>query len=237
MSIFHCMGAWQGKTVGLDLVVGSLLKYSSGVPGELRGLEYLHKHYGILPWAHIMKPAIDVARNGFKVTQDLVNQEKSATAGQDNFLVDNPSFAIDFAPNGILLGLNETITRKRYADTLETISRHGADAFYTGPIANATIQALKAANGTMTLNDLKNYAVAIRKPAQIDYRGYKLTACSAPSSGTVAMSVMKTVEGYGDFGQASALNISTHRLDEAIRFAYGEVSLSWASPLARYRIC
>ena len=203
---------------------------ASGVPGELRGLEHLHKGYGKLPWSHIMQPAIKVARDGFKVTPDFVAQAKSAVAGQNNFLVEDPSFAIDFAPNGTLKGLNETITRKRYADTLETIAKYGADAFYTGPIANATIQALHAANGTtangtgMTLEDLKNYTVAIRKPAQINYRNFKLTACSAPSSGTVALSVMKTVEGYQNFGEASALNISTHRLDEAIKFGYGERS-------------
>ena len=170
-----------------------------------------------------MLPAISVARNGFLVTQDLVNYEKSAIEGGPNFLVEDPSFAIDFAPNGTLLGLNETITRKRYADTLETIAEHGADAFYTGAIANTTIQALRSAGGTMTLDDLKNYTVAIRKPAQIQYRGFKLTSCSAPSSGTVALSAMKTVEGYDDFGEPSAINISTHRFDEAIRFAYGEV--------------
>ena len=198
---------------------------SSGVPGEVRGLERLHKTYGKLPWSHVMQPAIKVARYGFKITEDFVKQAKSAVAGQNNFLVEDPSFAIDFAPNGTLKGLNETITRKRYADTLETIAEHGPDAFYTGPIANATVQALKATNGTMTLEDLKNYKVATRKPAQITYRNYKLTACSAPSSGTVALSVMKTVEGYQDFGEASALNISTHRLDEAIKFAYGEVGI------------
>ena len=197
----------------------------SGVPGELRGLEHLHNNYGKLPWATVMRPAIHVARYGFTVTQDLVNQEMNAIAGGPNFLVDDPSFAIDFAPNGTLLGLNQTITRKRYADTLETIAERGPDAFYTGPIADATIAALQATNGTMTLADLKNYTVAIRKPSQIMYRDkYKLTSCSAPSSGTVALSVMKTVEGYSDFGQLSAINLSTHHLDEAIRFAYGEVS-------------
>ncbi|KAK0509172.1 hypothetical protein JMJ35_008543 [Cladonia borealis] len=195
---------------------------ASGVPGELRGLEYLHQGYGKLPWAQVMQPAIKLARCGFTVTQDLVNQEMSAIAGGPNFLVEDPSFAIDFAPNGTLLGLNETITRKRYADTLETIAERGPDAFYTGPIANATINALQASGGTMTLEDLKSYKIALRKPAQIDYRGFQLTACSAPSSGTVALSVMKTVEGYSDFGQAAAINLSTHRLDEAIRFAYGE---------------
>jgi gamma-glutamyltranspeptidase/glutathione hydrolase len=202
------------------------LQYS-GVPGELRGLEHLHKGCGKLPWSTVLCPAINLARNGFLVTQDLVNQEKAATAGGPNFLIDDPSFAIDFAPNGTLLGLNETITRKRYADTLDTIAEYGPDAFYTGAIANATIQALRATGGTMTLQDLANYTVVIRKPAQVDYRGFKLTACSAPSSGTVALAVMKTVEGYRDFGQQSATNISTHRLDEAIRFAYGEVSDSF----------
>ncbi|CAD6593900.1 MAG: hypothetical protein ASARMPRED_008177 [Alectoria sarmentosa] len=195
---------------------------ASGVPGELRGLEYLHKHYGKLSWAHVMTPAISLARNGFTVTQDLVDYEIEAIGSGPNFLVEDPNFAIDFAPNGTLLGLNETITRQRYADTLETISNRGADAFYNGPIANATIQTLQAANGTMTLEDLKNYTVAIRKPAQITYRDYKLTACSAPSSGTVTLSVMKTIEGYSEIGEAATLNLSTHRLDEAIRFAYGE---------------
>lgn len=138
------------------------------------------------------------------------------------FLIEDPTWAIDFAPNGTLLKLNDTITRKRYADTLESIATYGADAFYTGAIANATIRTLQAANGTMTLEDLANYTVALRQPARINYRNFRLTSCSAPSSGVVAMSTMKILEGYTDIGWPSTLNISTHRLDEAIKFAYGE---------------
>ncbi|KAL8846112.1 MAG: hypothetical protein Q9221_008780 [Calogaya cf. arnoldii] len=195
---------------------------ASGVPGELRGLEYLHNHFGKLPWSHVLQPAINLARNGFNVTSDLINYMDSATKGKNNFLVNEPTWAIDFAPNGTRVGLGDRMARKRYADTLETISKRGADAFYSGPIANATIQALQRANGTMTLDDLQNYTVAIRKPASITYRNYKLTACSAPSSGEMALSVLKKLEGYPDLGSPTALNISTHRLDEAIRFGYGE---------------
>ncbi len=134
----------------------------------------------------MLAPAVKVARYGWAVNQDLVNYMNSAivTANQNatsNFLVDDLEFAIDFAPQGRLLQLNETITRKRYANTLETIANEGPDAFYNGPIAEATIRALQAANGTMTLQDLKNYTVAIRKPSTITYRDYKLTACSAPA--------------------------------------------------------
>ncbi|KAJ9144682.1 Gamma-glutamyltransferase 1 [Pleurostoma richardsiae] len=192
---------------------------ASGVPGELRGLEYVHKHYGSLPWKDVMAPAIKVARYGFEVTEDLVRYMDSVSG---TFLTDDPTWAIDFAPHGYRVKLGETMTRKRYADTLEVVAAEGADAFYTGAIANATITALRKQNGTMTLEDLANYTVAIRKPAQITYRGYKLSACSAPSGGIVALSTLKIVDGYEGFGDPSMVNLTTHRLDEAMRFAYGE---------------
>ncbi|KAH7401822.1 gamma-glutamyltranspeptidase-like protein [Phaeosphaeria sp. MPI-PUGE-AT-0046c] len=198
---------------------------ASGVPGEVRGLQRLHENYGKLPWATVLQPAIQVARNGWTVNKDLVNYMISATSGNltSNFLVNDLEFALDFAPNGRLVKLNETITRKRYANTLETIAQQGPDAFYSGPIAEATIRALQAKNGTMTLQDLKNWdnTVAIRKPSTITYRDYKLTACSAPSGGEVALTVLKIMEGYSQVGDPSNINLTTHRLDESMKFAYG----------------
>ncbi|OLN85274.1 Gamma-glutamyltransferase-like protein 2 [Colletotrichum chlorophyti] len=194
---------------------------ASGVPGELRGLEYLHKKYGKLSWSKVVAPAVKVARHGFRVTEDLVRYMNSVSPN-GNFLTDDPAWAIDFAPNGYRVKLNETITRKRYADTLETIGKKGVDAFYTGAIANATIAALQKANGTMTLEDLKNYTVAIREPAQIPYRGYKLTACNAPSGGIVALSALNVLSGYEGFGDPAQRNLTVHRIDEAMRFAYAQ---------------
>ncbi|KAK6064206.1 gamma-glutamyltranspeptidase [Seiridium cupressi] len=195
---------------------------ASGVPGELRGLEHLHKNYGKLPWEQVMKPAIKVARYGFRVDEDQVRYMNSLTGA---FFTDDPSWAIDFAPHGQRVQLNETMTRKRYADTLEVISKEGADAFYTGAIANATISALAKSNGTMALDDLANYTVAIRKPSVINYRGYKLTTCGAPAGGSVALSTLNIVSGYSGFGDPAQINLTTHRLDEAIRFAYGQRTL------------
>ncbi|KAF2877824.1 nucleophile aminohydrolase [Massariosphaeria phaeospora] len=199
---------------------------ASGVPGEVRGLQYLHEHYGVLPWATVLLPAVKVAREGWAVNEDLVKYMDSAIAtaketATSNFLVKNPEFAQDFAPHGTLLKLNETISRNRYANTLETIANKGPDAFYEGPIAEATIRALQASKGTMVMDDLKHYAIALRKPSTITYRGYKLTSCSAPSGGEVALSVLKMMEGYTCVGDPLAVNLTTHRLDEAMRFAYG----------------
>ncbi|KAK2051965.1 gamma-glutamyltransferase 1 [Colletotrichum caudatum] len=194
---------------------------ASGVPGELRGLEYLHKHYGKLPWSEVVMPAARLARRGFRVTEDLVKYMNSV-APNGKFLTEDPSWAADFAPHGRRVRLNETMTRKRYARTLETVAREGAGAFYTGSIANATVKALRASGGIMTMEDLANYTVAVREPSQISYRGYKLTACGAPSGGVVALSALNIVGGYEGFGDPAARNATVHRLDEAMRFAYGQ---------------
>ncbi|KAL4811069.1 nucleophile aminohydrolase [Aspergillus unguis] len=194
---------------------------ASGVPGELRGLEYLHNKYGSLPWSTLVQPAVDTARNGFPVGQDLVKYMESAVGSDEDFLVNDPQFAIDFAPNGTRLQLGDTITRKRYANTLETIAKEGPDAFYSGPIAEATIKALQAANGTMTLEDLKNYTAVARRHSEINYRGYKVASTSTPSSGTVALNMLNVLDTYSPFFTQSDVNLSTHRMDEAMRFGYG----------------
>ena len=149
--------------------------------------------------------------------------EGSTEASGFDFLTNDHAWALDFAPNGTRLGLGDIMTRKRYAITLETIAEKGADVFYTGPIAEAMVSAVQSANGTMTLADLQNYTVASSPPLQIDYRGYRVYSCGAPASGTVVLSTLKVVEGYEDFGREDMLNLSTHRLDEAIRFGYGQV--------------
>ncbi|KAL7758399.1 hypothetical protein ACKLNR_012926 [Fusarium oxysporum f. sp. zingiberi] len=196
---------------------------ASGVPGELRGLEYLHSSYGRLPWSAVVQPAIRLARSGFPVNQDLAKFMRTtySDSEEESFLVSDPAWSIDFAPSGSLLKLGEKMTRKRYADLLEAVAQHGADAFYKGPNADALIKALQQQGGIMTADDLRNYTVVARKPSQIEYRGGKITSGSAPSSGAVALAAMKILEGYDFLGNKSRTNESTHLVDEAMKFAYG----------------
>lgn len=51
---------YQGNVNGS--VFGGL---SAGVPSEVRGLEYAHTKYGVLPWKHVMRGAIRIAQEGF----------------------------------------------------------------------------------------------------------------------------------------------------------------------------
>lgn len=71
----------------------------------------------------------------------------------------------------------------------------------------------------MTLADLKDYKIVTRKTVSTTYRNYTLFSTSAPSSGSVALSILKLVENY-DLSDASLRPLNTHRLDEAMRWSY-----------------
>ncbi|KAL1907977.1 hypothetical protein Sste5344_006211 [Sporothrix stenoceras] len=202
-------------------VIGGL---AVGVPSELRGLEYLHKKHGALPWETVVMPAVHVARNGFLVSHDLVRYMKSATESVGTFLTDDPIWAEDFAPNGTLLQLGDTITRKRYANTLETLAKEGIETFYTGAMAKDMIKLIRENNGSLTLDDFKKYEVISKPAVSTIFRGHRLFSTSAPSSGAVALSILKTMEQFpvsGPHVQGNNVNLSTHRFDEAMRFGYG----------------
>ncbi|KAK8133370.1 hypothetical protein PG984_005382 [Apiospora sp. TS-2023a] len=195
------------------------------VPGELRGLEAAHSKLGTLPWQEVVHPAAHVARNGFEVTEDAVRyMDYGVEFAGWNFLVEDPSWAQDFAPTGSRVKLGDVMTRKRYADTLDAVAGGGADVFYHGAQANATIDALRAANGTMTLDDMRDYRAILREPINITYGDYRLFSTGAPASGTVCLSTLKTMEGYhagaGETSEGVDSNLTLHRFDEAMRFGY-----------------
>ncbi len=167
-------------------------------------------------------PAARIAEKGFRVNEDLYKAMTAPMFSKSNFLVEDPSWAEDFAPNGRLLQVGDTIYRKRYAKVLQHVARKGASVFYEGPIAETMVRAVRADNGTLTLDDMASYNISIREPVSINYRGYNLWSTGAPSSGAVTLSTLKTIEGYEsyDIENEDALHLNTHRLDEAIKFAY-----------------
>lgn len=187
----------------------------SGVPGELRGLERLHAKYGRLKWPELVDPIVKLARNGFPVTEELERMlSLTQVASSPQPLGPWEDFSGSLRPG-------DKLTRKTFAQTLEVIRDRGANAFYSGEIAQETIRTVQAAQGIMTLDDLKKYSVIDRPVAKVKYRGYTINSCSAPSSGVVVANIFNTL---GDLEKPDDdLALATHRLDEAFKYAYGLV--------------
>ncbi len=81
------------------------------------------------------------------------------------------------------------------------------------------IKVIQDTNGTMTLDDLKNYKVISREVAKVTYRGVELHGIGAPANGAVCLNILKIMEQYDPADQKD-VNLTMHRFDEAMRFAY-----------------
>lgn len=82
------------------------------------------------------------------------------------------------------------------------------------------IDYLQSLNGTMTLQDLKDYKVKVKEPLAIKFRGFNLYTTRAPSSGAVMFNILKIMEQYPEEDLKNT-NLTTHRFVEAMKFAYG----------------
>ncbi|KAF4337883.1 gamma-glutamyltransferase [Fusarium beomiforme] len=205
---------YQGNVNGS--IYGGL---SVGVPGEVRGFEYAHKKYGKLPWKTVLQGAIKVAQDGFIVNADMAAFIEKTIKDHHNFFVEDPSWAEDFTRNGQLIPQGEKMTRRRYARTLQAIADHGADVFYTGPFAESMVKTIQDTNGTVTLDDYKNYKVISREVLHTEYKGYDVYGIPAPAGGAVSLNILNTMNGYTH--QDEDRNTTLHIYIEAMKFAYG----------------
>ncbi|RKL11945.1 Gamma-glutamyltransferase [Fusarium oxysporum] len=185
---------YQGNVNGS--IYGGL---SVGVPGEVRGFEYAHKKYGSLPWKTVLQGAIKVAQDGFIVNADMARFIEKTIRDHHNFFVEDPSWAEDFTRNAI--------------------AEHGADAFYTGAFAESMVKTIQETNGTITLDDYKNYDVISREVLHTEYKGYDVYGISSPAGGAVSLNILNTMNGYTHKDEDR--NTTLHIYIEAMKFAYG----------------
>ncbi|KAF9973905.1 hypothetical protein BGZ73_002833 [Actinomortierella ambigua] len=191
---------------------------SVAVPGEIRGLEMAHKRHGKLPWERLFAPAIKLAREGWHVGPELARRIQIAK----NLMETVPEWSEVFAPKGAALREGELIQRKALADTLEKIAKEGANAFYTGEIAQSMVDHIQKNGGILNMKDLAGYRPLLKEPVVGYYQGRKVYTTPAPTSGPVLLSLLNILERY-DIGRDKVLSsLEVHRLIEAMKFGYAQ---------------
>lgn len=188
---------------------------ASGVPGSVEGMVKAYEKYGTISWVELIQPAIDLALNGFPLTEREAN---GLNSNQKNFSTYN-TLAPDFLIRDWKAG--DTIRWIDLGHTLERIRDNGRAGFYEGETAALIVEEMQRGNGIMTLEDLKNYDAQWRTPIIGSYEGLKVISMSPPSSGGIAlMQLLKSVEGreLGDHNSTQALHLMT----EAERRVYAD---------------
>jgi gamma-glutamyltranspeptidase/glutathione hydrolase len=204
----------HGQVIPGASIVGAL---SVGVPGTVAGFASAEEKYGKLGLAHVLVPAIRLARNGFPVSywfsQDLRHHQ--------SLLSRFPNSRRIFLRDGDCYRPGETFRQPELAQTLEAIQRLGPAVFYTGDIAEDIVRTEKRLGGMITAADLTQYRAKLRKPLSGQFRGYTVLSVPPPSSGGAVLIEMLNVLGPLDLGQPDSYD-SLHLVVEAMRRAFAD---------------
>jgi len=195
---------------------------SIGVPGTVAGLALALERYGSgkFTLAQLLQPAIDLAREGFVVSDDLADTLPNAYPRLGKW----PASAKIFArPDGGSLSEGDRLVQSDLSATLSSVAAQGPSGFYEGPVAEKLAKAVTDAGGIMTTDDLKKYQAVVRTPVRGTYRGYDIASMPQPSSGGVVLiETLNILEGFnlGELKQGSAASL--HLLIEAMKRGYAD---------------
>ncbi|MGL5116382.1 MAG: gamma-glutamyltransferase family protein, partial [Beijerinckiaceae bacterium] len=202
---------------------------SVGVPGTLRLLETAHRRWGKLPWEQVIAPAIKLSEEGFAVSPRLHGLLTNDPALKNDAL----AAALYYEPDGKPRAIGYVLKNPAFAATLQAIAKEGANAFYTGTIAQDivdTVTGHRTNPGDMTLADLASYAVVEREPVCGRYRVYRLCGMGPPSSGAVAVLQMLGVLETQDMSRLGPTHAAAHWFSEAGRLAFADRALYLGDP-------
>jgi len=162
----------QGKVIENATLIGAR---AAAVPGTVAGMWAAHQRYGSLPWRELIKPAIELARQGFMPAPVLVDE---IHANLDWF-GDNTNFKAYFSQ----ISAEQLFRQPELAMTLERIANQGSAEFYRGETARLIVEQMAKDDGLISLEDLATYEAVWLDPLQARWRNYQVLSSPPPSSG------------------------------------------------------
>jgi gamma-glutamyltranspeptidase/glutathione hydrolase len=153
------------------------------VPSTPATLSWLHEHYGKLPWRDVLQPAIEIARQGYAITQlqhDLLVRETEhflsipSLSGANYFLVDGER----------AYATGDRFVQTDLANCLETLAEKGVEDFYRGEVAQQIDRDMRANDGFIRTDDLAQIPWPnVREPLVQSYREVSVATMPPPGSG------------------------------------------------------
>lgn len=176
---------------GVDLLVGH---GTVGTPGALAACSLATGRYGRLPWAEIVEPAYQHARNGFALT--FASYEYLVYAHELVFGWNEPSFRALHREDGTLIQPGDVLRIEHLADSLRMIADHGAGQFYRGEIARLITEDCLAGGGVLTRRDMAAYEPIVRPALVAQVDDWQVATNPPPAiGGAVLVAMLRLMHG------------------------------------------
>lgn len=208
----------EGKAMGFfEAAIGGR---AVGVPGTPKLLETLHSNYGRLEWASLFTPAIDLAEQGFTVSERM---HKMLVEERPRFQTDIKTF-LHFYPDGKNpVAAGSKMNNPNYALSLKDIRNNKSINFYNGDIAQNIVEKAREYKSLLSIEDFSNYSVKKRNPVCGVYRGYKICSMGQPSSGGLTLiNALMILENFDLRALGKDNPKSYHLIGEASRLAFAD---------------
>jgi gamma-glutamyltranspeptidase / glutathione hydrolase len=188
------------------------------VPGAVGGATYAVQKYGTKPLPEVFAPAIEIAEQGYPITEALARELKSSQEKLAKF----PSSTKIWFKDGKPLEMGDLLVNKDLARTLRAIAAQGPDPFYRGDIARNTAAFMKASGGLITEADLSGVQAFEDPPVRTNYRGIDVYECPPNSQGFVMLEALNILEGFDlkAMGHNSAPYL--HAVTEALKLSFAD---------------
>ena len=194
---------------------------ASGVPGTVAGLIDVLEKFGTMPLAKVIQPAIDLAKDGFILPEDIARQLESRTK---DFSPYRASMEV-FTKAGEPYKSGELFLQTDLSRTLMRIRQSGKKGFYEGETAELIVQEMKRGGGLISKEDLLAYESVWREPIWGTYRGFEIASMPPPSSGGVLLvQMLNMLENFDIAGLGFGAPETAHAMIEAQRRAYADRS-------------
>lgn len=188
----------------------------TAVPANALGMAALHARYGALDWRMLLAPAERMARFGVPVSRAAARRYASAGAG----LAADAGARRVFATSGRLPGEGRRLAQPDLADTISMLRIEGAGALYSGPLADRLVAAVRATGGTLSQQDLRNFAPGWRPAPGIDFGNDRVYFAGPPAgAGLIAGQMWRMLAARNRYRRAAAEE-RPHLFVEAARRAF-----------------
>lgn len=201
---------------------------AAGVPGTVAGLALARARHGSMPLEDLLAPAIRLAGEGIRVTDDMARQ---LARRRDRLGRWPATKKIFLKPGGAAPASGDRLVQRDLAQSLRAIAARGPDAFYRGEIARRIAAEMEANGGLITTADLASYRAVVRKPVRGHYRGYEILSMPPPSSGGIhIVQILNILEGYDLRASGHNAAATLHLMAEAMKRAYADRSRHLGDP-------
>jgi gamma-glutamyltranspeptidase / glutathione hydrolase len=233
---------------GMSLIPGEGV-LAAGVPAAPGALIAALERFGTMTLADVLRPALNLARDGFPVHPGLVGPSDylafSLWHCRETFQEHWPTSAQLYLPHGRLPEVGTIFRNPDLAQTFERLLEAegraasqgrtaglmaAREAFYRGDIAHQIATFVQRHGGLLDVDDLAGFETKVEKPVSVNYRGYEVYKCGPWSQGPVFLQQLRLLEGYDLQAMGHNTADYIHLVTEAAKLAFADREAYYGDP-------